>query len=352
MYLLGCKCFSVIIDHTTLVHLLKQSSDKLIDRQSHWVEKLTPYANEMRILYKKGILNEADPVSRRPDFLQLDMYRPEDSLWWDGNGPDIINNGSDPALLALTTFQELNVDDDFLSQSKGAYSLCTYFSDENIGRRKRQLIEKSSDGLFRYHHRVVIPRPTLALIKALLVEYHDNAGHPNYRRLLASLLKRFWWDKMAFDYKSHCQRCIVCNRAKPDRRRGAALQSLGIPEYPWEIVGIDYVTDLPKSGIDGYTSVFVMVCHLTKMAHFVPCHKKITTEETIDLFINHCCRLHGVPRVIVSNRDPKFVGKFEQTFMGKLNTKLNMSIARHPSTGGLTERFNKTMQILLRCYCA
>jgi hypothetical protein len=124
VYLLGCKCVSVITDHATLVHLLKQSSDKLTDRQSHWVEKLMPYADEMHILYKKGILNEADPVSRRPDFLQLDLYRPEDSLWWDGKVPDIMYNGSDPTLLALTTFQELNVDDDFLSQLKGAYSSC------------------------------------------------------------------------------------------------------------------------------------------------------------------------------------------------------------------------------------
>jgi hypothetical protein len=45
---------------------------------------------------------------------------------------------------------------------------------------------------------------------------------------------------------------------------------LGIPEYPWEIVGIDYVTDLLESGIDGYTTVFIMVCHLAEMAHFVP----------------------------------------------------------------------------------
>ena len=57
------------------------------------------------------------------------------------------------------------------------------------------------------------------------------------------------------------------------------MQPLGILEYPLEIGGIDYVTDLPKSGIDGYTTVFIMVCYLTKMAHFVPCHKELTTEE-------------------------------------------------------------------------
>ena len=88
------------------------------------------------------------------------------------------------------------------------------------------------------------------------------------------------------------------------------------------------------------------------MAHFVSCHKEITSEESANLFINHCYRLHGVPRVIVFDRDPKFVGKFWQTFMGKLFTKLNMSTARHPRTAGLTEGVNQTMQTLLRCYCA
>jgi len=138
------------------------------------------------------------------------------------------------------------------------------------------LIEKSFDGLFRYHHRVVIPRPTLALIKTLLVEYHDNAGHPNYCRLVTSLLKRFWWDRMTFGFKSYCQRCIVCNRAKPDRKGGAALQPLGILKYPWEIIGIEYVTDLLESCIDGYTSLYFLVCYLTRMAHFVPCDNEVT----------------------------------------------------------------------------
>ena len=109
---------------------------------------------------------------------------------------------------------------------------------------------------------------------------------------------------MAFDCKTYCQNCIVCNRAKPERRGASRLHPLGLPEYPWEIVGIEYVTDLPRSGLHGYTSVFIMVCHLTQIAHSVPCNKEITVEESSELFIDNCYRLHGVPKVIVLNRNP------------------------------------------------
>ena len=73
---------------------------------------------------------------------------------------------------------------------------------------------------------------------------------------------------MTLDCKLYCQHCVIRNRAKPDRRSGASLQPLGISEYPWEIVGIDYATDLPKSGLYGHATLFIMACHLTKMAHF------------------------------------------------------------------------------------
>ena len=91
--------------------------------------------------------------------------------------PGIDTNGNSLALMALLTLKALNVDDDFLSNLKGAYS--TYFSNDNNERRLRQKIKKSSDELFRYHNRVVISRPANDLIKALLFEYHDNAGHRN-----------------------------------------------------------------------------------------------------------------------------------------------------------------------------
>jgi len=142
----------------------------MTDRQTHREEKLMPCANLMCILYKKGILHEADLVSRHPDFLPVDNLRgPNESLWWDGNVSHADTNDNQPALLPLSTLEVSNSNDDFLSRMKGAYSSCYYISYENNEMKLRQTIEKSSDILFRYHNRAVIPRPISALIKAYFI---------------------------------------------------------------------------------------------------------------------------------------------------------------------------------------
>jgi transposase InsO family protein len=86
------------------------------------------------------------------------------------------------------------------------------------------------------------------------------------------------------------------------------------------------------------------------MAHFLPCTETVTAEETISLFLHGVYRLHGLPRVMVSDRDPKFVSGFWQTLWRRLGTRMNMSSSRHPETNGLTERVNITFQKLLRCF--
>jgi len=156
---------------------------------------------------------------------------------------------------------------------------------------------------------------------------------------------------MSFDCKAHCSNYVVCNRAKPSRHGSSSLSPLGVPNYPWEFVGMDFVTDLPQSSKYNFNAILIIVCHLTNISHFVPCHKEITTKESIDLLNDKCYELHVVvPKVIVFDKDPRFVGKFWQSLMRKLNTKLNMSTARHPQTYGLTKLVNELMQKNLRCY--
>jgi hypothetical protein len=83
----------------------------------------------------------------------------------------------------------------------------------------------------------------------------------------------------------------------------------------------------------------------------MPCIESITVEETSILLLHAVYRLYGLLRVLVIDRDPKFVSGLWQTLWRRLGTRPNMSSSRHPETDGLTERVNSTFQQLLRCLC-
>ncbi|KAH9324265.1 hypothetical protein KI387_004443, partial [Taxus chinensis] len=61
--------------------------------------------------------------------------------------------------------------------------------------------------------------------------------------------------------------------------------------------------------------------------------------------------LHGVPELIISDRDPRMMSRFWQTLNTSLGTKLNFSSAYHPETDGQTERVNQVLEDMLRMYC-
>jgi len=62
---------------------------------------------------------------------------------------------------------------------------------------------------------------------------------------------------------------------------------------------------LPRS-TKGHDSVWVIVDRLTKCAHFLPMNQKWSMDKLAELYVRKVVRLHGVPKSIVSDRDPRF----------------------------------------------
>jgi hypothetical protein len=126
---------------------------------------------------------------------------------------------------------------------------------------------------------------------------------------------------------------------------------LPIPHRRWTDLSMDFITHLPPSGDEGYDSIMVVVDRLTKMAHFIPCHKTITARQCADLFVTNVFKLHGIPTSIVSDRYKLFTSEFWSMLFYKLGTSLDMSSGYHPQTDGQTERMNRTLEEMLRSYC-
>jgi hypothetical protein len=109
------------------------------------------------------------------------------------------------------------------------------------------------------------------------------------------------------------------------------------------------MTDLPPC--KGYDSIMVIVDRFTKMAHYVPCNKSITAEETALLWVDRVYRHHGIPDHIISDRGTQFVSEFWDNFLRELGIEPRLSTSFHPETDGQTERINSILNQYLRIYC-
>ena len=110
---------------------------------------------------------------------------------------------------------------------------------------------------------------------------------------------------------------------------------------------MDFVTGLPRT-TGMYDSVWVIVDRFTKSAHFLPVKVTYSVDQYAELYVKEIVRLHGAPKSIVSDRDPKFTSKFWVSLQKAMGTKLKFSTAFHPQTDGQSERTIQILEDLLR----
>ena len=88
----------------------------------------------------------------------------------------------------------------------------------------------------------------------------------------------------------------------------------------------------------------MVVDRYSKYAHFGPLQTSNMTIHVADLFCFMVICLHGVPRSIISDRDPLFTSKFWKNVFKLMGTKLRMSSAYHPQTDGQTKVLDKCLE--------
>ena len=94
----------------------------------------------------------------------------------------------------------------------------------------------------------------------------------------------------------------------------------------------------------------IVVDKLSKATHFIPVKTTYKATNIDDIFLKQISWLHGMPKVIISDRDPKFTGIFWRSLFKGLNTTLNFSTTFHHQTDGQTKRVNQVLEDLLRMY--
>jgi hypothetical protein len=320
-YLMGRR-FDLRIDHNGLKYLFDQPT--LNARQSRWLEFLCEY--DFDIKHIKGKENKVvDALNRRVHELHattISMYRTDIK----GKILEVANS--------YLQYRDLVAK---LQQGEMPQKVENY--------------KLEADGTLLYKNKIYVPN-VQDLKLMILNEMHNvpYAGHPGYQKTVAAVKSHYFWPGMKKEIAEYIARCMECQKVKAEHRHPAGLlQPLPIPEWKWEVVTMDFITGFPRTDKQ-HDSIMVVVDKLTKDAHFIPLKTTHKVTNVVDIFMREIARLHGIPKTIVSDRDPKFTSKFWKGLFKGFRMNLNFSTAYHPESDGKTEWVNRVIEDILRMY--
>jgi len=132
------------------------------------------------------------------------------------------------------------------------------------------------------------------------------------------------------DVRQFITSCLDCQHTKYEARKLAGLLCpLPAPTRPWE--------DLSFVGFPPYhgnTTIQVVVDRFSKGIHLGMLALNFMAQTVALLFIDMVGKIHGMPRSLVSDKDPLFLSKFCQELFRLSGIKLRMSSSYHPQSDG------------------
>ncbi|GKC26258.1 retrotransposon-related protein [Tanacetum coccineum] len=311
--------FIIKTDHFSLRYLMDQRVTT--PAQVKWLPKLI--GSDYEIRYKKGTENVvADALSRLSNIgeclqmvatnLTTDVYQKIVKGWVTDNKLREIVQKLQPGNSTVKHYQ---------------------WSAQQLLRKGKLII--GDDSQFR---------------QELFKHFHEGSQgkHSGVQATLKRMRAQVYWKEIRKEVKERVRTCTVCQRFKPELvPYSGLLQPLPIPEKVWTHISIDFVDGLPMS--KGKSVLMVVVDRLSKYGHFIPLTHPYSTITVAQAFLDNVYKLHGLPNVIVSDRDTVFLSRFWSELFKMLQVNLHMSSAYHPHTDGQTEVVNRCVECYLRC---
>src|SRR5882724_7056266 len=123
---------------------------------------------------------------------------------------------------------------------------------------------------------------------------HPLAGHFGQTFTLHQVHMHYYWPGLPSYIKDYCKSCTTCSHSKLVHHKPyRLLKQLPIPKKPWNSISMYFIEKPPPSS--GYTSILVIVDHLSKQSLFIPTHDTIMSLKLMQLFILHVFSKHSVP---------------------------------------------------------
>ena len=216
--------------------------------------------------------------------------------------------------------------------------------------RKNELIFRFDDYIIDNHvyefHRLCIFQ---SIIQNILVAAHDDS-HSNFVRCYDKIAV-FYYIRDLFRYlRNFLKHCLKCQTYQTRRHKFYdSLQSIFISNILFHTIIIDFILTLSKSRVDQFDCVMSISCKYFKRIMLVSNKNTWTVAQWNHVLLDRLDMTDWkLSKVIISNRDRKFLSNMWIVMFTRLKIKLLYSIVYHFQIDDLFERINQTVEIVLR----
>ena len=207
--------------------------------------------------------------------------------------------------------------------------------------------------------RICVPNGTSVNVRKEIMNLFHNlpvSGHRDAEVTYLNIRSKFYWPNMYKHVKKYVATCDTCLKNKAlTRKMSGLLQPIPYPStQPFAELTTDFATCLPDSlcqysGVS-FNAIQIYVCRLSRRAKLLKCRTTDTAAQTAHNFLINMFTEHGVPKSLISDRDPKFVNKFFDALSGALNVRLKRTASHNPRADGQSEALVKIITNLCRIF--
>ena len=194
------------------------------------------------------------------------------------------------------------------------------------------------DSLVHVKNKIFVP---LCMRKRVLTAMHY--GHQGVENMMNKITADYFWPKMKQDVRDFVSNCRICSMVKP-RFVNPQLKPY-LLDSPMQLLVTDFIGPLPSD--HGFKYILVIMDAFSRFPEIYPL-RDMSTKTLIAKFRDFFSR-YGFPDAILSDNGPQYRSREFLEYLKQFNIQKKFTNIYRPSSNGLCERFNGTLQQKIKC---
>ena len=171
-------------------------------------------------------------------------------------------------------------------------------------------------------------------------------SHPSNRATRNLIASKFVWKGLQKQIGHWVRTCIPCQSSNIQTHIRAPLETFQVPNHRFDCIHVDLVGPLPPS--NGFTYyLLTIVDQFLRWPEAIPLNDTTTTTCAQALMSQWISRF-GIPLDMTSDRGSQFTSQLWSSIAQLLGIQLHHTIAYHPQSNDLVERFHRHLKSSLR----